>query len=664
MLNTHSPPITYRADIDGLRAIAVLMVLGFHGFPNAIRGGFIGVDIFFVISGFLISSLILKDLNNKNFSFGEFYLRRIKRIFPALIIILFFSVVLGWLTLWVNEFKQLGKHIAASASFVSNYIYWGEAGYFDGTPESKPLLHLWSLAIEEQFYILLPPLLWFCWKRGLNLLTMLLALSALSFIFNILWSYSDRTAAFYSLQTRAWELLLGGVLAWLEIYFEGVWLQRLIFSNPKNFFSDILVKNLLSVFGCVLIIYALTTVTSTNVFPGYWALFPALGSAMLIAAGPKAWINRNIFSNPIAVWFGLISFPLYLWHWPLLFFARNWTDRSLSSHVIMAVLFISIFFAWLTYKFVEQPIRRNQLNIQICIALLSVMVSLGLGSYFIVWDKGVPSRFPAEAGAMTNAIDFKWGDHVRIDECHLQGKRSLDFPASCSDNTKPSIVLWGDSYAASLYPGLKQLQQQYKFGVIQQTASGCPPIFNLQKLIERPNCNELNEHTLASLIKLQPTVVILQAAWIHSQYPLSNEEFRVKLNESLRRIQNALPNSSLILIGPVPIWLGSPQRASFRAWVDQGKPTSSPVPTHLNASDMPLLNARLKDSARRLGINYIDAYRVFCDDQGCLTRVGENPTDFVSVDSAHLSKAGSEYFVNKIWNQIESKLNDKVTKNN
>lgn len=342
MPDKHSPDLTYRADIDGLRALAVLAVLGFHGFPNTIKGGFIGVDIFFVISGFLISTLILKGLNNHNFSFTEFYLRRTKRIFPSLILILSFCLVLGWFTLWVNEYKQLGKHIASSASFISNYIYWGEAGYFDSDPESKPLLHLWSLAIEEQFYILWPVLLWFCWKRGLNLLTILLSLSALSFIFNILWSYSDRTAAFYSLQTRAWELLLGGTLAWLEIYYGGVWLKRLIFSSPKNFPSK-LVNNLLSVLGCVLIIFALVKVTSTNVFPGYWALFPALGSALIIAGGSKAWFNRNILSHPIAVWFGLISFPLYLWHWPLLFFARNSTDDSLHSLVILAVLVISVF---------------------------------------------------------------------------------------------------------------------------------------------------------------------------------------------------------------------------------------------------------------------------------------------------------------------------------
>jgi hypothetical protein len=288
------------------------------------------------------------------------------------------------------------------------------------------------------------------------------------------------------------------------------------------------------------------------------------------------------------------------------------------------------------------------------------MLGLGVSGYFIVWDKGIPSRFPPEASALTTSIDFHWGDHVRIDQCHLQGKRSLDFPSLCAESQKPSLALWGDSYAASLYPGIEQLKQRYKFSVIQQTASGCPPIFNLERLYERPNCNELNERTLANLVKLNPTVVILQAAWIHEQYPLSLEEFSTKLNESLKRIQSALPNSKLVLIGPVPRWKMSPQRASFRAWVAQGKPSGG-VASRLDAADWPLLNARLEDSAKRLGIKYIDPYKVFCDDGGCLARVGSEPEDFVSMDSAHLSKAGSIYFANKIWSQLESSLKANAT---
>jgi hypothetical protein len=320
------------------------------------------------------------------------------------------------------------------------------------------------------------------------------------------------------------------------------------------------------------------------------------------------------------------------------------------------VLVISVFFAWLTYKLVEQPIRRNLFNIQTCIALLSVMIGLGVSGYLIVWDKGVPSRFPPEASAVTNAIDFHWGDHVRVDVCHLQGMRSLDFPATCVEKSTPSIALWGDSHAAALYPGLKHLQQHHKFGVIQQTASGCPPIFNLEKLTERPNCNALNEHTLANLVKLSPTIVILHAAWLHGQYPLSHEEFRVKLNESLKRIQKALPNTTLVLIGPVPRWPSSPQRASFRAWVAQGKPLHG-IEDRLDAADWPLLNARLNDSARRLGIQYIDPYKLLCNDDGCLTRVGKAPEDFVAIDNAHLSKAGAIYLADQIWDQLESNLN-------
>lgn len=213
----HLPHPKYRPDIDGLRAIAVLSVVIFHAFPNLLKGGFIGVDIFFVISGFLISTIILNGLEKDSFSFVEFYSRRIKRIFPALLLVLIASFVLGWFVLLADEYKQLGKHIAGGAGFVSNFVLWKESGYFDNTSETKPLLHLWSLGIEEQFYIVWPLLLWFVWKQRLNPLTITLIVMLSSFILNISTVQSDAVAAFYSPQTRFWELLTGSILAYVTL---------------------------------------------------------------------------------------------------------------------------------------------------------------------------------------------------------------------------------------------------------------------------------------------------------------------------------------------------------------------------------------------------------------------------------------------------------------
>lgn len=192
----------YRPDIDGLRAVAVLAVVAFHAFPNWARGGFIGVDVFFVISGYLISTIIFKNLDKGTFSFTEFYARRIKRIFPALFLVLIACFAFGWFTLLADEYKQLGKHIAAGAGFISNFTLWNEAGYFDNSAETKPLLHLWSLGIEEQFYIVWPLFLWFAWKRKFSLLTITIVVAVASFVLNVNGIKQDMVATFYSPQTR------------------------------------------------------------------------------------------------------------------------------------------------------------------------------------------------------------------------------------------------------------------------------------------------------------------------------------------------------------------------------------------------------------------------------------------------------------------------------
>jgi peptidoglycan/LPS O-acetylase OafA/YrhL len=208
----------YRPDIDGLRAVAVLAVVAFHAFPSWAKGGFIGVDVFFVISGYLISIIIFENLERGTFSFTEFYARRIRRIFPALLLVLIVCLTIGWFTLLADEYKQLGKHTVAGAGFISNFILWNEAGYFDNSAETKPLLHLWSLGVEEQFYIFWPLLLWFAWKHKFSLLTLTILVALASFVLNIKGIKHDMVATFYSPQTRFWELLCGSLLSWITVY--------------------------------------------------------------------------------------------------------------------------------------------------------------------------------------------------------------------------------------------------------------------------------------------------------------------------------------------------------------------------------------------------------------------------------------------------------------
>src|SRR4051812_39233055 len=297
------PSAQYRPDVDGLRAIAVMLVLNFHGFPAAMPGGFIGVDVFFVISGFLITGIIARELEQGRFSLLTFYIRRVRRIFPALIAVLAVVLILGWFWMLPATFAQLGTDVFASAGFAANIALLLQSGYFDVESAKKPLLHLWSLGIEEQFYLAWPLILMLATRWRVALLSIAGAIAIASFTFNVARVGFDPVATFYLPFSRAWELLAGAVLAltWSRIDQSGA------------------ASNWRAAAGLVLIVIAAAVLNVHRAFPGWWALLPVAGSALLLSA-PAAWINRTLLSWPPMVWIGLISYPLYLWHWPLLVF--------------------------------------------------------------------------------------------------------------------------------------------------------------------------------------------------------------------------------------------------------------------------------------------------------------------------------------------------------
>lgn len=375
---------TYRSDIDGLRAVAVLSVVIFHAFPQILPGGFTGVDVFFVISGFLISTILYSNLEAGRFSILDFYGRRIRRIFPALILVMAACYALGWFVLLPDEYAQLGKHMAGGAGFVQNFILWGESGYFDNAAETKPLLHLWSLGIEEQFYIVWPILLWIGYRLKLNLLSVTIVIAIVSFVLNIrgINVTKDLTATFYSPQTRFWELLIGATAAYLTLYpsakFKAFCAQ--VLTGLSKLFQTIQWSkdklkrmtesgadaakqhahthaNAYSIVGLLLLVVGVALINKHRAFPGWWALLPTVGAVLLIIAGPQGIINRTLLSNKLMVGIGLISYPLYLWHWVILSFLRIMQGEvPLWWHRIIAVL-VAVVLSILTYKFVEKPIR-------------------------------------------------------------------------------------------------------------------------------------------------------------------------------------------------------------------------------------------------------------------------------------------------------------------
>lgn len=367
----------YRPDIDGLRAVAVLSVVTFHAFPKYMRGGFTGVDVFFVISGFLITSIIVEGMRQGTFSFSEFYGRRIRRIFPALLLVLTSCLVFGWYGLLAIEYEQLAKHALAATVFLSNFALWSEAGYFDKTAEAKPLLHLWSLSIEEQFYLVWPALVWAAFRFRANLLLIIAALAIASFATDVAYlSTGDGVAAFYAPHARAWELLCGSLLACTALA-----------GGSPDATNRKLLADACSIAGAVLLLVGFWAISKESNFPGFAALVPVGGAVMLIAAGPHALVNRTVLSNKVLVAIGLISYPLYLIHWPLLSFARIIEGEVPSRGYRALAVVISFLLAWLTYRVVEKPIRSRPFSWK-APALVASSTLAGLAAYAVFASEG------------------------------------------------------------------------------------------------------------------------------------------------------------------------------------------------------------------------------------------------------------------------------------
>ncbi len=416
-------------------------MLVFHGFPSFIHGGFVGVDIFFVISGFLISKHIWEELGSGKFSIKTFYARRVKRIFPALSLVLLSCLLMGWVILTPGEYEQLGRHVLAGTAFVSNLLFWKEAGYFDNAADTKPLLHLWSLGIEEQFYIVWPLFLAFFWRYSRHLGWAFLGVMGVSLSYSVMVSHHDVVADFYSPFTRFWELALGAALAHSALI------------KPH---LDSIYRSLISWLGLFLIVASVIMIQKDYLFPGLWALLPTLGAACIIFAGEDAWLNRKLLSLRLIVWFGLISYPLYLWHWPLLTFARIMESGTPSVLVRLFLLATSIFLAWLTYQFVERPIRSKPRSKSLILIMSLCMLLLGTSGFIVKNYHGVKSRqfslLNGESGTIVLGADRDKLQH----ECYIAEPQKSLFQYCLQSPGKgdPNYLLIGDSKGEALFYGL------------------------------------------------------------------------------------------------------------------------------------------------------------------------------------------------------------------
>jgi peptidoglycan/LPS O-acetylase OafA/YrhL len=638
----------YRPDIDGLRCIAVLLVVGYHGFPGALRFGFIGVDIFFVISGYLITSMILQD----DFRISRFYARRIKRIFPALAVILVAAFAAGWLVLSPSEFESLGANIAGGAAFTSNFVLLHQTGYFDIAAAYKPLLHLWSLGIEEQFYIFWPILLALVAKRGFSPSIFTTIIVVVFFALNVATIRSHPDLTFYFPLTRSWELAVGALLACISVNgysqrFEAetqrphrlyaVFFDRFFHPNQRYMPASCDVR---AVSGLLLLVIAASFLRRDTPYPGWAAVLPTFGALLLISAD-RAWFNRNILSARWVVFIGLISYPLYLWHWPLLAFSRIVGEEQ-PRMIKCLLIVIGLVLAWLTYVLIERPIRFGKITSSVpllCVAMLSIGV-LGL---LTVKSGGFPLRLP---NYVLSQPDPKADIEYREGKCFLDPDQDQTaFRTECDDTyRRPLVLLWGDSHAASLYHGLRDLSKSIPFGLSQFTASRCHPLL-LHVQFDRIYCKGINDFVFEHIKQTQPDIVILNSMWddtTHFDYTMTE----------LKRIGI----KRIIVLGPLVRWgeRGLPANVFdyyYRHEHQSLTPDRSLMPdrTTFRAYGADL-DALIRQKAHADGVEYISVWDVFCNQDGCLARVGNN--QLTAWDSAHLTVAGSDYLANAIKSRL------------
>jgi peptidoglycan/LPS O-acetylase OafA/YrhL len=621
--------MAYRRDIDGLRALAVAVVVLFHVGVPAVHGGFAGVDVFFVISGYLITGIIIRGLESGTFSLGNFYVRRINRILPALLVILAAVWLIGWLVMFAREFRFLGRDIFAGSTFSSNFFFWSGLGYWDST--DKPLLHLWSLAVEEQFYLLWPLTLLVVGKTKRDVRWTIIAIIEISFVVNLyLVRHQQAPAAFYLPMARFWEILAGALLFQIENSADATGLRYRQLS-PR--FRDIV-----SVAGLVLLAATIAVARPHDAWPGLKGLLPVGGTLLLIAAGPNAIVNRTFLSNRAMVALGLISYPLYLWHWPLIVFGNLIFEKHVPLLYTVAVVPVSIALATLTFRFVERPIRFGKRKRRSALMLLPGLAAasvLGL----IGW-KGVTGTRIDESLA---SIDRKWGPVVR-DPMERPETMTPGGPPIFVIRGDPSrqIVFYGDSHMLQYWARIENIEQ--RLGSKRPTAllmhyPGCavfPDTNNPGQDWKGKSwqCDQFNHDVIAFASRPEVKALVISTYWerfiidadlypgpmqgaqfLRSDNPQTQRAL-AKFEEQIRNLVNSGKAVYIILSNPVAqvdVSGKIPRRIS-------GAGTRARAPMSTRAYNLKMTrwsSNRLRQIAAKTGAIIIDPIRYMCDEAIC-----------------------------------------------
>lgn len=644
----------YRPEIDGLRAFAVLSVVAFHAFPELISGGFIGVDIFFVISGFLITSHIFENLDKGQFNLSDFFARRIRRIFPALIVVLASALGFGWFALLADEYAQLGKHIFSGAAFVINFILAGEMGYFDNAAETKPMLHLWSLAVEEQFYILWPVVLLLAWKRQINLLTVTVIVAAVSFGLNLYFVESDPAETFFWPIGRFWELLAGSCLAWFVLY------RSNYLTHSSGYINQILgSSNLVSFIGLVLLASSVTFMHAELAVPSAWTLIPISGALLIILSGSKGLLTRLFLMNPVAIWVGLISYPLYLWHWPILSFLQIIEGGALHFGVRVTAILFSVLLAWVTYKFVESPIRKQVAAAPKVMHLVTCMVGLGLLAGIVSCSQGMKDRSVVAKYNM-NLSELK-RTVAKEDQCLSflgLSESKFNYCKIGKLGTEGVVAVIGDSHAHVAFPGIARGLEAFGYTSVLLANSSCPPFYNFPEgrtEKQKTHCSERTMEILSSVsnIKKLNRVIFFSRGpvyWTGTEPSISGKkEPSITMDNYFKGLQSTI--NFIHKKGAEVLYVTENPELKYHARACLPRPFNAKSKNKCN-QNLEVVLARQKayrDNLMALNnVIVVDSLAAFCREQSEICFAVNEKNELLYADDDHLSVIGSVWQYEKL----------------
>lgn len=625
------PSLTYRPDVDGLRAIAVLAVIVYHmGLPR-LPGGFVGVDVFFVISGYLITRLIAHELAEERFSLWRFYDRRIRRLLPAFAVMMLVTAAVAVVVLLPRDLARFGSDFAAAALALANYQFARHSDYFDPRADLNPLLHTWSLALEEQFYLVFPLFLWAVWRGGRRLAVVVLcAATVASLGLGVIATAIDPNLAFYMLPTRAWELMLGSLLA--------------LGAAPAP--RSVSGREIGAGLGLCLIAMALVLLREGMAFPGAAALLPCLGAALVIWAGEGGGQPGKLFrllsSRPL-VFVGLISYSLYLWHWPIIVFAKHLTNGALGLPLQAAILALTFGAAILSWRYVEQPLRRGTIvwptprrRFLGLASFVAACLLLGLGLRI---GDGLPGRLTPLAASLEAASE-DYSPFRRA--CHADARSLRQLSQSCilGAAVEPEVFIASDSHGVELSAALGAMLAARGKSVRQLTASGCPPAVDFSPPA-RPLCAAFWRLKLDEIAKEPPKTIILLAFYFHFDKSEERDKFWRGLELTARTLRAA--GHRILLLGPIPPHPdGITVPGALARWAQFGRdPAAYTFALDIHAAKG--IEARLDHISRSVGAEVVEPMHVLCPALlNCRAYIGGKPLYF---DDLHLSVAGAELFV-------------------